>query len=99
VEEKAKMLGAIESLDRDAQKAITNQLLAGNKAIETLLTSEIGEATRVVANSTFDRIEKMADELVANESITKAAAIRKIALSHVDLYKQYVDETRESHKQ
>jgi signal peptide peptidase SppA len=99
VEEKAKMLGAVQSLDRDAQKAITDQLVAGNKAIETLLTSEIGETTRVVANSTFDRIEKMADELVSSESITKAAAIRKIALSHVDLYKQYVDETRESHKQ
>jgi len=99
VEEKAKMLGAVESLDRDAQKAITSQLAAGNKAIETLLTSEIGETTRVVANSTFDRIEKMADELVSNEGITKASAIRKIALSHADLYKQYVEENRESHKQ
>ena len=99
VEEKAKMLGAVESLDRDAQKAITDQLLAGNKAIETLLTSEIGESTRVVASSTFDRIEKMADEMVTNENITKAAAIRKIAHSHVDLYNQYVEETRESHKQ
>ena len=99
VEEKAKMLGAVESLDRDAQKAITTQLAAGNKAIETLLTSEIGESTRVVASSTFDRIEKMADELASNEGITKAAAIRKIALSHADLYTQYVDETRESHKQ
>jgi signal peptide peptidase SppA len=99
VEEKAKMLGAVESLDHDAQKAITTQLAAGNKAIETLLTSEIGESTRVVSNSTFDRIEKMADELVSNEGITKASAIRKIALSHSDLYAQYVDETRESHKQ
>ena len=99
VEEKAKMLGAVESLDRDAQKAITSQLVAGNKAIETLLISEIGETTRVVASSTFDRIEKMADELVSNEGITKAAAIRKIALSHADLYTQYVEETRESHKQ
>ena len=99
VEEKAKMLGAVASLDRDAQKAITNQLSAGNKAIETLLTSEIGETTRVVANSTFDRIEKMADELVSEDGITKAAAIRKIALSHADLYTQYVEETRESHKQ
>jgi hypothetical protein len=99
VEEKAKMLGAVESLDRDAQIAITDQLVAGNKAIETLLTSEIGESTRVVASSTFDRIEKMADELVSSENISKAAAIRKIAHSHADLYKQYVDETRESHKQ
>ena len=99
VEEKAKMLGAVESLDRDAQKAITDQLLAGNKAIETLLTSEIGESTRVVASSTFDRIEKMADEMVSNENITKAAAIRKIAHSHADLYTQYVEESRESHKQ
>jgi isocitrate/isopropylmalate dehydrogenase len=73
--------------------------MAGNKAIETLLTSEIGEATRVVANSTFDRIEKMADELASDEGITKASAIRKIALSHADLYTQYVEETRESHKQ
>jgi signal peptide peptidase SppA len=99
VEEKAKMLGAVESLDHDAQKAIINQLVAGNKAIETLLTSEIGETTRVVASSTFDRIEKMADELVSDEGISKASAIRKIALSHADLYKQYVEETRESHKQ
>jgi signal peptide peptidase SppA len=99
VEEKAEMLGAVESLDHDAQKAIINQLMAGNKAIETLLTSEIGESTRVVASSTFDRIEKMADELSSDEGITKAAAIRKIALSHVDLYSQYVEETRESHKQ
>jgi len=99
VEEKAKMLGAVESLDRDAQKAIINQLMAGNKAIETLLTSEIGESTRIVASSTFDRIEKMADELASDEGITKAAAIRKIALSHSDLYSQYVEETRESHKQ
>ena len=99
VEEKAKMLGAVESLDSDSRKAITDQLVAGNKAIETLLTSEIGESTRVVASSTFDRIEKMADEMVSNENITKAAAIRKIAHSHADLYKQYVEESRESHKQ
>ena len=99
VEEKAKMLGAVESLDSDSRKAITNQLVAGNKAIETLLTSEIGESTRVVASSTFDRIEKMADEMVSNENITKAAAIRKIAHSHADLYTQYVEESRESHKQ
>ena len=82
-----------------SQEAITNQLLAGNKAIETLLTSEVGEVTRVAANSTFDRIEKMAEELASSEGMTKAAAVRKIALSHADLYKQYVEETRESHKQ
>jgi signal peptide peptidase SppA len=99
VEEKATMLGAVGLLDLDAQKAITNQLMAGNKAIETLLTSEIGKSTQVIANSTFDRIEKMADELASDEGITKAAAIRKIALSHTDLYNQYVEETRESHKQ
>jgi len=99
VEEKARMLGAVGSLDKDSQEAITNQLLAGNKAIETLLTSEVGEVTRVAANSTFDRIEKMAEELASSEGMTKAAAVRKIALSHADLYKQYVEETRESHKQ
>jgi len=98
VEEKAVMLGAIEKLDEKDQKSIKTQLVAGNKAIQTLLTSEIGEKTQSMG-STYAKIESLASELMANKGISKAQAIKEVAQSHSDLYSEYVSETRESHNQ
>ena len=98
VQEKAVMLGAIEKLDSSEQEAINTRLAAGNKAIETLMSSEIGETTHA-AGSTLGKIESLAQELMQSEGITKASAIRKISKSHESLYAEYVEETRQTIKQ
>tara|TARA_R110002020_G_scaffold2230_4_gene10439 strand:- start:9708 stop:11378 length:1671 start_codon:yes stop_codon:yes gene_type:complete len=98
-EEKGKILGAIQGLDSGVSKSITAQLVAGDKAVGTLIASEIGQNTQVAADSTYERINAMADELVNNKGISKAQAIAEIARSHGDLYSQYVSETRQSFKQ
>ncbi len=98
VQEKAVMLGAIEKLDSSEQEAINTRLAAGNKAIETLMSSEIGETTHAVG-STLGKIESLAQELMQSENISKAQAIRKISKSHESLYAEYVEETRQTIKQ
>jgi signal peptide peptidase SppA len=98
VEEKGYMLGAIESLSVSEQDSIKVRLSAGNKAIETLMASEVGETTHA-AGSTYGKIESLANELMQTEDITKAQAIRKISKSHESLYAEYVAENRQSFKQ
>ena len=98
VEEKADMLGAIEKLSESERESINARLAAGNKAIETLMSSEIGEATRETG-STFGKIESLATELMKSEDITKAQAVRRISQSHPSLYAEYVEETRKPIKQ
>jgi len=98
VEEKAVMLGAIERLDASEQEAINIRLSAGNKAIETLMSSEIGESTHAVG-STYEKIESLANDLMQSDNITKAQAIRKISKSHETLYAEYVEENRQTIKQ
>ena len=98
VEEKAAMLGSIEKLDASEQESINVRLAAGNKAIETLMSSEIGEITHS-SGSTFEKMEALASELMQSENLSKAQAIRKISQSHSSLYADYVEETRSSIKQ
>ena len=98
VEEKGAMLGAIETLNASEQNSIKVRLAAGNKAIETLMASEVGETTHS-AGSTYEKIESLANELMQTEDITKAQAIRKISKSHESLYAEYVAENRQSIKQ
>jgi len=97
-EEKADMLGAIEKLNVSEQDSIKVRLAAGNKAIETLMASEVGEVTHF-AGSTYEKIESLANELMQTEKITKAQAIRKISKSHETLYAEYVEENRQTIKQ
>ena len=92
------MLGSIEKLDASEQESINVRLAAGNKAIETLMSSEIGEITHS-SGSTFEKMEALASELMQSENLSKAQAIRKISQSHSSLYADYVEETRSSIKQ
>lgn len=98
VEEKADMLGSIEKLDASEQESINVRLAAGNKAIETLMSTEIGQVTHS-SGSTFEKMESLANELMQSENLSKAQAIRKISQSHSSLYSDYVEETRKSFKQ
>lgn len=98
VEEKADMLGSIEKLDASEQESINVRLAAGNKAIETLMSTEIGQVTHS-SGSTFEKMESLANELMQSENLSKAQAIRKISQSHSSLYADYVEETRKSFKQ
>jgi hypothetical protein len=90
--EKGAMLQSIRELPEVEASAIVTRLISGDAAIYTLLTTEQGHG-RGGHGSAFSEIEALASKLMDDDSsLTRSAAITKVAKSNKELYVRYQEE-------